>query len=66
VLLNTGSGAFGTATLYGGLQGPTSVAIADIDGDGKNDLVSADGVALVHLQDPATPGQFLAPVQLYY
>ncbi|HXC16048.1 MAG TPA: VCBS repeat-containing protein [Holophagaceae bacterium] len=66
VLLNTGSGAFGTATLYGGLQGPTSVAIADIDGDGKNDIVSADGVGVVRLQDPANPGQFLAPVQLYY
>jgi len=66
VLLNTGSGAFGAAALYRGLQGPTSVAIADIDGDGKNDLISADGVGVVHLQDPATPGQFLSPVQLYY
>lgn len=66
VLLNTGSGAFGAAALYRGLQGPTSVAIADIDGDGKNDLISADGLGVIHLQDPATPGQFLAPVQLYY
>lgn len=66
VLLNTGSGAFGTATLYGGLQGPTSVSIADIDGDGRNDLISADGTGVIHLQSPTTPGQFLAPVQLYY
>ncbi len=66
VLLNTGSGAFGAATLYAGLQGPTSVAIADIDGDGKNDLISADGVGVIRLQDPAAPGQFLGPIQLYY
>lgn len=66
VILNTGSGAFGTAATYGGLQGPTSVAIADIDGDGKNDLISADGAGIIRLQDPASPGQFLTPVQLYY
>ena len=66
VLKNNGSGGFGPATLYHGLQGPLSVAIADIDGDGLNDLVSADGTGVVHLQDPANPGYFLAPVQLYY
>ncbi|HTL99459.1 MAG TPA: VCBS repeat-containing protein [Holophagaceae bacterium] len=66
VLGNNGSGAFGPATLYHGITGPLSVAIADIDGDGRNDLVSADGTGVVHLQDPANPGYFLAPVQLYY
>ncbi|HET6329352.1 MAG TPA: VCBS repeat-containing protein [Holophagaceae bacterium] len=66
VLLNTGSGAFSAATRYRGIQGPTSVAIADIDGDGKNDLISADGAGVVRLQNPAMPGQFLPPVQLYY
>ena len=66
VLFNNGSGAFGTATLYGGLQGPTSVAIADIDGDGKNDLISADGTGVIRLQAPVNPGLFLAPVRLYY
>lgn len=66
VLLNNGSGAFGTATLYGGLQGPTSVAIADIDGDGKNDLIAADGTGVIRLQSPTTPSLFLPPVQLYY
>ena len=66
VLANNGSGVFGAATLYRGLQGPLGVAIADIDGDGRNDLISADGTGVVHLQDPAHPGAFLAPVQLYY
>jgi hypothetical protein len=66
VLLNNGSGAFGSATLYGGLYGPLSVAIADIDGDGRNDIVSADGTGTVRLQSATTPGTFLAPVQLKY
>ena len=66
VLSNNGSGAFGPASLYYGLQGPLSVAIADIDGDGRNDLVSADGTGVVHLQSSTNPGTFLAPVQLYY
>ena len=41
-----------------------AVAIADIDGDGRNDLVitDPDGNALVVLlQDPAAAGHFLAP-----
>jgi hypothetical protein len=37
------------------------VAVADVDGDGRNDLViaQADGI-FVRLQDPARPGQFQA------
>lgn len=66
VLFNNGSGAFGAATVLPGLYGPLSIAIADVDGDGRNDLVSADGIGTVRLQDPATPGTFQAPVQLYY
>ncbi len=66
VLINQGGGVFGAPAIYPGLQGPTSVAIADVDGDGKNDLVSADGVGVVRLQSPTAPGQFLSPVQLYY
>ncbi len=66
VLFNNGSGVFGTATLYGGLQGPTSVAIADIDGDGRNDLITADGAGVIRLQSPTTAGLFLPPIQLYY
>jgi hypothetical protein len=37
------------------------VAVADIDGDGRNDLVIAQGDGIfVRLQDPTRPGQFLA------
>lgn len=66
VLFNNGSGAFGAATVLPGLSGPLSVAIADVDGDGRNDIVSADGTGVVRLQNPASPGTFEPPVGLYY
>jgi hypothetical protein len=47
---------------------PNQVVSADINGDGKPDLVFADlsasGNAIVVLQDPSHPGQFLAPLDL--
>ena len=47
---------------------PNQVVIDDINGDGKPDLAladaSADGGAIVLFQDPANPGQFLAPMKL--
>jgi hypothetical protein len=47
---------------------PNQVLIGDINGDGRPDLVLADeslpGNAIVLFQDPANPGQFLAPVKL--
>jgi hypothetical protein len=47
---------------------PNQVVIGDINGDGKPDLAIADqsvpGNAIVLFQDPANPGQFLAPVKL--
>jgi len=47
---------------------PNQIVSADINGDGKPDLVLADlsasGNAIVLLQDTATPGQFVAPLNL--
>ncbi len=50
------------------LQVPTSIAIADVNGDGKLDAIVADnassGRVVILPQDPANPGHFLAPVPL--
>jgi hypothetical protein len=47
---------------------PNQVVIAEVNGDGKPDLVLADesapGNVIVLFQDPANPGQFLAPMKL--
>jgi hypothetical protein len=65
VLLQDGTspGNFGTAVDYAptGNDFVTAVAIADINGDGKPDLIvlQAGGV-FIRLQDPLHPGQFLA------
>ena len=44
--------------------GASQVAIGDLNGDGKPDLVSADFGVSLFLQDPANPGAFLAPTSL--
>ncbi|MFM2288410.1 MAG: hypothetical protein RL684_1553 [Pseudomonadota bacterium] len=41
--------------------GVSQVAIGDLNGDGKPDLVAADFAVDVFLQDPAMAGHFLAP-----
>jgi hypothetical protein len=45
---------------------PNQVVIGDIDGDGLPDIALADlnGSVILLMQDPAHPGQFLAPVVL--
>ena len=45
---------------------PNQVVIGDIDGDGLPDLALADlnGSVILLMQDPAHPGQFLAPLVL--
>jgi hypothetical protein len=45
-----------------GQGGSSAVAIADLNGDGRADLVATASDALVYLQDPSLPGNFLAPV----
>jgi FG-GAP-like repeat len=44
--------------------GVTAVAVADVDGDGRDDVIIVDqgsNAVIVLLQSPATPGTFLAP-----
>ena len=45
VLLGTGTGSFAAAQTYAGGSQPRSVAMADFNGDGKIDLVTANGDA---------------------
>ncbi|WP_316415359.1 FG-GAP repeat domain-containing protein [Mesoterricola silvestris] len=63
VLIQDGTGAFKAPVRYGGVQGPGSVAIADVDGDGLPDLVLGDGGLFVRFQIPGRPGVFGPPAQ---
>jgi hypothetical protein len=71
VLLGTGTGSFGTVTPFstGAGSRPQEIAVADVNGDGKPDLVTANsgtGTAGVLLNTTPTPGNrgFL-PVATY-
>jgi len=55
------SGQFQSAASYPGTTGVVWVAVGDMNGDGKPDLVIADGGIQIRFQDPANPGKFLAP-----
>lgn len=56
-------GTFGAATNYPGFGQPLSVAIADLNGDGRPDIAVADSTtATVMLQSATTPGTFAQPV----
>jgi hypothetical protein len=59
-------GSFLAAVTYATFAGSVAVAVGDLNGDGKPDLVvaseapSASGSVSVLLQDPARPGVFLS------
>ena len=55
------AGTFLAPVLYHGVQGPTSVAIADLNGDGLPDLVLGDGNLYVRYQVTGRKGVFGVP-----
>jgi hypothetical protein len=58
------TGTLKPAVLYQGYWGPLWVVIGDLDGDGRPDLVVADGAPYIRHQSPTTPGAFLPPTWL--
>ncbi len=61
----TSPGTLLAAVNYPGTYGPMGVAIADMNGDGKPDLVLADGDIVVRLNSATTPGTFGPPNYFY-
>ena len=61
-----GGGSAGDTSWLFPLWVPTDVAVADVDGDGRADLVllRGDDQALLMLQFPTQSGVFLAPRSL--
>ncbi len=61
----TSPGTLLAAVNYPGSYGPMGVAIADMNGDGKPDLVIADGDIVVRFNSATTPGTF-GPPNFFY
>ena len=69
VFINQGSGTFGPATNYTGLNTPVAIVAADFDGDGRVDLAVANASAdflgnfniSILQNNPNSLGTFLAP-----
>lgn len=61
----TTPGSLAAAVNYRGTWGPMGVALADMDGDGRPDLVLADGGIVVRLNSATTPGTF-GPPNFFY
>ncbi len=71
ILQNLGApGTFGTPALYASTYGLISIAVADLNGDGRPDIAMVGlyplgtGSVVTFMQDPANPGQYLAATGL--
>lgn len=63
----TSAGTFALPTRFGVGTGPANLVVADVNGDGRPDLVAAnagDHTVTVRLADPARPGFFLPAIVL--
>ncbi len=65
VVLNTGTGSFGAATLYPAGQATQAIAAADMNGDGKIDVLTADSYSAA-VTVRFNPGSGLFPILTDY